>query len=64
MPTAHGQCGSALQQFHYPLLPGSVAVRYSSCSAYYPQAAWQRLAQVNCPLPLGIVSLYCRRSIA
>ena len=47
LATAHRQCGGALQQFHYPLPPGSVAVHYRSSTARRPQAVWQCIAKVR-----------------
>ena len=38
MPTAHRQWGSALQEVHCPLPPGSEAVYGRSCTAHCPQA--------------------------
>ena len=51
LPTAPGQCGSALQELHCPLPPGSVAVHCRSCTAH-------------CPLPTGSAVDSCRSSTA
>ena len=52
LPTAPGQCGGALQEFHSPLPPGSEAVHCTSCTAHCSQAVRQCVAGV--PLPTAL----------
>ena len=46
LPTAHRQCGSALQEFHCLLPPGSEAVHGRSCTAHCPKTLRQYIAGV------------------
>ena len=74
------QCGNALQQFHYLLHLGGVAVDCRISTAQCPHAAWQciigvslptaprqcgsALQQFHCPLPKGSVELHYGNSTA
>ena len=49
VPTTPRQRGSALQEFHCPLPPGSVAVRCKSSTTHCPQAVWQCTAGIALP---------------
>ena len=49
LPTAPRQWGSALQELHCPLPPGSGAVHCRSYAAHYPQAGGQCIAGVALP---------------
>ena len=62
LPTAPRQCGSALQEFHRPLPPGSVAVHCSSPTA--PKQCGSALQEFHRPLPPGSVAVHCSSSTA
>ena len=49
LPTAPRRCGSALQELHRPLPPGSVAVHNRSSTAHCPQAVRQCIVGVALP---------------
>ena len=52
MPTAPRQWGSALQEFHCPLPPGSEVVHCRSCTAHCPkgsEAVHCRSCTAYCP---------------
>ena len=53
MPTAPRRCGSALQEFHCPLPPGSEVVHCRSCTTHCPQAVGQCIAGVALPTARG-----------
>ena len=69
-----------MQEFHYPLPPGSEAVRCKSSTTHCPQAARQCIAGVplptaprqcgsalqefHCPPPQGGEAVYCMTSAA
>ena len=75
MPTAPRQWGSALQELHCPLPPGSEAVHCRSHTVHCPQAVRQCIAgvamptapgqcgsvlqEVHCPLPQGSEAVHC-----
>ena len=46
MPTAPGQWGSALQEYHCPLPPGSEVVHCRSSNAHCPRAVRRCIAGV------------------
>ena len=59
LPIGAQHCGSALQEYHCPLLPNSVAVHCRSITARYSPAAWQ------CPdgVPLPTAPQYFGRAL-
>ena len=80
LPTTPRQGGSALQDFHSTLPPGSEALYCRSSTAHCPQAVWQCIAgaalptaprrcgsalqELHCPLPPGSVAVHSRSSTA
>ena len=53
MPTAPGQWGNALQEFHCPLPLSNVAVHDRSSTAHCPQSVRQFIAAVRLPTAHG-----------
>ena len=64
MPTAPRRCGSALQEFHCPLPPGSEVVHCRSCTTHCPQKGGSALQEFCCLLPEGSEAVHCRSCTA
>ena len=62
LPTALGQFGSVLQEFHCPLPLGNEAVHSKSSAATAHRQCGSLLQGLHYPLPLGSEPVHCRSS--